>query len=224
MKPERESRWERWLDRTKKRAHAVRLLLKQLAGDELVREWTGSDVAELSREVLLDVAQDHCDEREEACEFYVQAVNANGESIGQRALASRLTPQLDEALPPSALNAARGVSVDKIVAHLLNNDVQKEKIVLGFLGEALKAMGQLNTMQQSALATLQADNLRLQQLLQAVVERSGAEQATSDEERAEAIARTEALNKLGELGPAAIQLLMQHLAARLGAGEGGAVQ
>ena len=220
MKPEKRARLERWLTRNRPRAAAMRLQALHVDKDATIRMWSGEEMAEVTAEVLLDVAQDYVDEESASADCSIECLDPEGNVIISRKFVVTPVGEDGRPLTSAQLNAHKGANLDQVLVHFMQHDTAKTRIVVAFLGTALSGMQELIKMNQSQLAKLDERNARLEATIERVLMRGLSEEEQAEQE--EELATGAAIGKLKELLPMVLEHVGPAIAEKLNGTGGGA--
>lgn len=197
---------KRWLDRNRPRAAYLRLVVERIGAELLVvTQWVaGAQTEQELVGLVLDACNDYAEENGEPVKFLIQWCDHNDKPIAtahHRAAPGDLNPD----------DPKTDLSINSIVAQFMRHDEAREKVLLGALGSIFGAHEKTIQLQQNMISTLieqqKRDHLEMQAMR--VQREQHSEREPTDEERQEAVARANALNKLGELAPMVLAHLVQ---------------
>lgn len=212
---------ETWLRRERKGAVRLRVVATELTGAVPVMEWAGEEIREsvCPAEDVFRACSDYCDSKGETVQFRIEWLRSDGTACGN--CFHKHSP-IEE--PDTNVKASEaGLSQGNLVQWVLNRDVMRERIMVGALGTIIQGF-------QTALSTLSQQNaeqgrqltLQAQQLAAYRTSDPNADAEQTEEARAESIARAGAWNKLSEIAPHIVQMVIEHRQRGNGASTNGA--
>ncbi len=205
---------ESWLRRERRGAVRLRVVATEITGVVPVMEWAGEEIRESvsPAEEVFRACADYCDSKGEPVQFRIEWLRADGTACGNCFHKHAPLEETDTNVRASEA----GLSQGNLVQWVLNRDVMRERIMVGALGTiiqgfqtALSTLSQQNA-EQGRQLTLQAQQLAAYR----TSDPSAAAEESTEEARAESIARAGAWNKLSEIAPHLVQFVIDHRAQR----------
>lgn len=203
-----------WIRRPRKGRARLRLQLQEFSATAYtIAEWPVEEITEHANptELVLDACADTADSRGESINVRVEWLRADGTVIAHCSHRQAPIENADgEPVSPAAKEA--DISVPRLLAHLIQKDLAKDKLIVGAIGAIFAPMESTIRIQQQMIDSQGRQIINLSQQLQAAMVANGEE--STEENRAESVARTNAYNKMAEVGPLALQALVEHVITR----------
>lgn len=212
---------EQWLRRDRKHAARLRLHATELgAQGVLVSEWPREELGSSPLEAVQLACADYCDTKGESVNFRLEWLRSDGSSLCS--MFHRQAPLQDsdgEPLGKDARNA--DISVNRLVAFMMRKDEAKDRLIVGAIAAIFHPLEQTIKLQQHLIDTQNKQIVSLTQQLQVRVD---SDDESTEEARAESLARAGAWNKLAEIAPLAVQAVVESHVERQRRGTNGSGQ
>lgn len=195
-----------WLSRAPKDVLQIDLRIEQIGISQTVSSWPRDELIAQGdgAQLICDAAQAHCDALEAAARYTVHFVSSSGAVIGTAPLKCR--PEGGET--KFGNDGVEDASIAGVLGQILRHQEVMTRMYVGAQSGVLGNMQQLLTLQSDSIKSLN-DQLKTAHARVRATERAAGDDAT---EGAEALARAEAISKVGE---AVAAHLVPVLAARM---------